>query len=225
MHREVNALRLPNCHFAARVIGLRIMSFSVILPVLLGVVFFIAVLRATIYRPKYTRIDDVISFGRKLTVAELEAVMDPGLEWELRNLVPPSEFRVCQRERIRLVREYLQRVAHNAEVIQLWAMNVYETIKDKSKESFTAEDYLVEAVVELSTELRIYGVVALLKISPWIIFRLHLLPLRWIPRVSDLRMIGSTNVISKYTELIEATSVLAGRMYGAAYQNQITAAF
>jgi|SRR5579859_204547 len=201
------------------------MSFSVILPVLLGVVFFVAVLRVTVYRPKYTRIDDVISFARKLTVAELEAVLDPGLEWELRNLVPVAEFRTRQRERIRLVREYLKRVAHNVEVIQLWAMTLYEQIKYKSPEGFTEEDHLVCEIVELSTSLRMYGVVALLKISPWIIFRLHLLPLRWVPRLSDLRALGAVNLIHKYTQLIETTSVLAGHMYGKSYHDQILAAF
>src|SRR5579859_7490526 len=201
------------------------MSFSVILPVLIGVVFFVAVLRVTIYRPRYTRIDDVISFARKLTAAELEAALDPGLEWELRNLATSAEFRTRQRERIRLVREYFRRVAHNAEVIQLWANNLYEEIKDKGRENYTEKDHLVSEIVAHSTELRMCGAVTLMKISPWIIFRLHLLPLRWVPRVSDLRVLGNMNVVSKYTELIELTGLLAGCVYGKNYREQILESF
>lgn len=193
------------------------------LPILLGLAFFVAVARATLYRPRYHRVEDVIRFARKLGVSELEALTDAGEEWGLRNLASRREFRSLQRQRYRLVYEYLKRLSHNAAVVQLWGAELYEDIRFKSRELLTEQDYLIWEMVELSTELRMYSLTALVRVWLWIVLRMHSWPLRWTPRISGLRVIGNMDIVTKYRELIRITSTLA-RTYGENYHHEIIAA-
>jgi hypothetical protein len=199
------------------------MSLSVLLPILLGGAFFVAVARATLYRPRYPRLEEVILFARKLGVSDLEAPTDAGEEWGLRNLASLHEFRGTQRGRYRLAYEYLKRLSHNASVVQVWGADLYETIRFKSRETLTDQDYLIWEMVELSTELRMYSMVALAMVWLWIALRMHLWPLRLTPQLSSLRVMGNVDMVRKYRRLVRVTSELAST-YGEEYRGQIIAA-
>lgn len=200
-----------------------IVLLNLFLPVFLVVLFFITVARATLYRPRYRRLEDVILFARKLGVLELETLTDPGQEWELRNLASSHEYRVLQRQRYRLLYEYLKRLSHNAAVVQLWGADLYEDIRFKSRELLTEQDYLIWEMVELSTELRMYSMAALVQVWFWIVLQMHRWPMRWTPRISGLRVIGTVDFVRKYRQLVRVTSALAGT-YGENYRNEILAA-
>src|SRR5713101_5789964 len=96
------------------------MSLTFLLPFLCALVLLALVARSIVYPVHPHDIDHVILFVRKLDVSDLEVLLDAGEEWTLRGSLSPGAFRATQEDRIRLVREYLRRVAHNVEMIQLW---------------------------------------------------------------------------------------------------------
>jgi len=199
------------------------MSFSVLLPILMIAAFFVAVSRATLYKPGCPRLEEVILFARKLGISDLEALTDAGQEWGLRMSGSPHEFRAAQRGRYRLAYEYLKRLFHNTAVVQVWGSELYETIRFKGRETLTKQDYLIWEMVQLSTELRMYSMVALAKVWFWIALRMHLWPLNWTPQLKSLRIMGNVDIVGKYRELIRVASELAST-YGEPYRDEIIAA-
>src|SRR3989442_4231598 len=119
------------------------MSIAFLLPFLCVLVFLVVVARTTFFRARPHRIDHVVLFVRKLDVSDLELLLDAGEEWALRQSLTREAFRSAQEDRIRLLREYLHRVAHNVQVIQLWVAREYELIKDKDQDAYTEKDTLV----------------------------------------------------------------------------------
>jgi len=199
------------------------MSLTFLLPFLLGIAFFVAVARATFYRPQRRKIDDVILFVRKLEVSELELLMDVGEEWTLRHLLTEEAFRISQLDRIRLAGEYLHRVAHNAEVIQLWMSGEHESIKYKNHPELTEKDRLVLELLQLATELRIYSSGALMKVWLWKALRAGRWPVTLVPEVTDLRVTCGINVVVQYRKLRETASSLS-LAYGRNYHDKLIAA-
>ena len=199
------------------------MSITLFLPFLFGVIFFVAVARTAFHRPRRRKIDSVIPFVRKLDVSELEVLMDAGEEWNLRHFLTEDAFRVAQHERIRLVGEYLRRVAHNASVIQLWMSGEYEPIKHKDRDKLSEVEALILELLQITTELRIYSMGALLKVWFWKAFRVDRWPAHLVPRLTDLRVTCGVNVCDKYRQLTEIASALSGT-YGQSYQEKLLSA-
>lgn len=198
------------------------MSFALWIPLVMAAVFIVVVARATIYRPRY-RLEEVIRFVRKLETEELALLFDPAEEWALRTLSSKRDFRAAQRERLHLALEYMRRIGHNAEVIQTWAGALYENIRCKPREDFTAQDYMVWELLELATEVRICYLTAVVKISLWVLLRAHLWPAWITPHLSSLRMIGKVDLVKKYRILIDGSTSLS-RTYGRDYYEQLSAA-
>jgi hypothetical protein len=192
------------------------------LPLVMAAAFIIVVARATVYRPRY-RLEEVIRFVRKLEITDLAALFDPAEEWALRALSSERDFRAAQQQRLRLAREYLRRIGHNAEVIQTWVGALYENIRHKPREDFTSQDYLVWNVLELATEVRVCHLMAVTKISLWVLLRAHRWPAWLMPHVSKLRMIGEVDLVKKYRILVEDSTSLSST-YGRDYCEQLTAA-
>jgi hypothetical protein len=199
------------------------MSITLFLPFLFGLAFFVTVARTAFNRPRRRRIDTVIPFVRKLDVSELEVLMDAGQEWSLRHFLTEDAFRVAQHERIRLVGEYLRRVAHNAAVIQLWMSGEYEPIKHKEREKLSEKEALIFDLLQIATELRIYSMGALFKVWSWKTFRVDRWPTRLVPEVTDLRVTCGVNVCDKYRQLTQIVFVLSGT-YGQSYQERLLSA-
>lgn len=192
---------------------------ALLLPILIAAVFFIVVARFTLYRSHH-ELPDVVRFVRKLDLAELSELLNPDQEWAMRNLSGENNFRRLQRERIRLAFEYLRRLGHNAEVIQSWAVGLRENLNDKPRAEFTLHDHMICELVKVSTELRLYSLIARLKVASWLVLKVHLWPLHFIPRVADLRIIGQVDVLKHYRSLLEGTAWLSFK-YGEKYSEQL----
>jgi hypothetical protein len=199
------------------------MFSALLFPLLLAAVFFLAMAKLVLFRTHYD-LPKVILFVRKLDMAEFAKLLDPEEEWILRNLCSDKEFRKVQRERMRLAIEYLRRVGHNAEVIQAWTTTLYQQIKSKPKAEFSEQDYLVCELVKLSTELRVCNAAALMKATFCLLFLSHLWPLKFIPRVTDLRRSGQVDMVGKYRTLVEISTSLS-RTYGQKYYEELMSAF
>ena len=132
------------------------MSLAFLFPFLCALVLLALVARRIVYPVHHHDIDHVIFLIRKLEVSDLEALLDVGEEWTLRRSLSPEAYRAAQEDRIRLVREYLRRVAHNVKIIQLWVAGEYELIKDKNRDSYTEKDSLVAEALQVAIELRVY---------------------------------------------------------------------
>lgn len=198
------------------------MSIVFLLPFISALVFLVFVALTTVYRPRPHDIDHVILFVRKLELSDLEALLDAGQEWTLRQSLSPAEFRHAQEDRIRLVREYLRRIAHNVEVIQLWVAGEYEVIKHKNQDAYSEKDSLVVEALQLAVDLRVYALVACVKVWVWTVLRLQRWPLIWPPQLTDLQVQGGVNVLTKYRRLTEVAGALS-LSYGKAYHDRLLA--
>ena len=85
-------------------------------------------------------------------MSDFEVLLDTGQEWTLRQSLSNKTFRTTQEDRIRLIREYLRRVAHNVEAIHLWIAGEYELIKDKDRSSYSEKDALVLEALQLAID-------------------------------------------------------------------------
>ena len=164
------------------------MSIAFLLPFLCVLAFLAVVAHTTVFRARPHRIDHVILFVRKLDVSDLELLLDAGEEWALRQSLTREAFRSAQEDRIRLVREYLHRVAHNVQVIQLWVAREYELIKDKDRDAYTEKDSLVLEALQVAIDLRLYSLAACIKVWLWMVLRMYRWPSMLLPRVTDLRV-------------------------------------
>jgi hypothetical protein len=196
------------------------MTLAFLLPFVCALVFLAVVARTIVFRARPHKIDHVILFLRKLDVSDFEALLDAGDEWTLQQSLSSESFRRSQEDRIRLVREYLHRVAHNVEAIQLWVAGEYELIKNKDRDSYTEKDSLVLEALQVAIDLRVYSLVARIKVWFWTVFRMCRWPGMLIPRVTDLRVQCGVNVLTKYRRLTEVTATLS-LMYGKAYHDRL----
>ena len=185
------------------------MSFAFLFPFLCALLLLAIVARSTVYRVRSRDIDHVILFVRKLDVTDLEILLDAGEEWTLQQSLSPRAFSLAQEDRIRLVREYLHRVAHNVETIQVWVAGQYELIKDKDRAAYTEKDSLVVEALQVALELRIYSLVAGLKLRFWTILRMYRWPALLLPHLPDLRKQCGVDVLAKYRRLTEVASILS----------------
>ena len=196
------------------------MTTAFLLPFVCALLFLAVVARTTVFRPRPHKIDHVILFLRKLDVSDFEVLLDAGDEWTLQQSLSSESFRRSQEDRIRLVREYLYRIAHNVEAIQLWVAGEYELIKDKDRDSYTDKDSLVLEALQVAIDLRVYSLVACIKVWFWTVFRMYQWPDMLIPRVTELRVQCGVNVLAKYRRLTEVTATLS-LMYGKAYHDRL----
>jgi len=93
----------------------------------------------------------------------------------------------------------------------------------KKPRTLRFKDRLICELVEISTDLRIYNIVATAKVAVWVIFRMHLLPISRVPRIADLRVLGDMDVVKRYQSLIETTASLS-ETFGENYSRQILSA-
>jgi len=197
------------------------MITGLLFPFAFGIAFFVALVMATVYGPCAHDIDHVILRARKLDPSDLEMLLDAGAEWKLRQSLTILAFRAAQEDRIRLAREYLQRVGHNAGLIQFWIMPENQPlVEGKPREKYTERDSLVAEAFELAMELRLYSIGATVRIGAWLMLKMYRWPQMLIPRVPDLRVQCGVDVIKKYRRLTELAVILSAR-YGKNYQDQL----
>jgi|ERR1700730_673109 len=195
------------------------MSLAFLFPFFCALVLLALVARRIVYPVRHHDIDHVIFLIRKLEVSDLEVLLDVGAEWTLRRSLSPEAYRGAQEDRIRLIREYLRRVAHNVEMIQLWVAGEYELIKDKDRDTYTEKDSLVAEALQVALELRVYTLGARTKVWFWTVLRMDLWPRLLVPRLSDLRVQCGVNVLAKYRRLTEVAGILS-LGYGNSYHER-----
>jgi len=196
------------------------MPIAVLIPATFGIAFVLVILLTTIYAPRLHDVDHVILLARKLDPSDLETLLDAGEEWRLRQSLTAAAFRAAQEDRILLVREYLRRLAHNTGLIQLWVMQEKRQLEKRSAENATETNPLVAEAAQLALELRIYSIVAGVKIWLWVAFRAHLWPGALIPVVTTLRVQCGVNALEKYRKLTEL-AVALGAQHGRTYYDRL----
>jgi hypothetical protein len=192
------------------------MHFAVLIPAVFGIAFIFLILLTTVYGPRVHDVDHVILLARKLDPSDLETLLDAGEEWRLRQSLHADAFRDAQEDRILLAREYLRRMAHNTGLIQLWVLREKQQPEALKCAGSEERNSLITEAAQLALELRIYSIMAAVKIWFWVAFRAHRWPSRMIPAVPALRVQCGVNVIEKYrrlTRLAIALGAQQGRMY------------
>lgn len=192
------------------------MSIALLLPVVFGIVLLAVVALTTVYGARA----HVILLARKLETSDLEMLLDAGAEWSLRRSLTTWSFRAAQEDRIRLVREYVWRVSHNTELIQLWVMGEKQRLEGKNRGEYAERDARIVEALQLAIELRLYSIAARLRIWSWMVLRVYCWPRMVIPRVTDLRVQCGVNVVDKYRRLTELAVALSA-LYDKTYHDSI----
>ncbi len=174
--------------------------------------FAVPLARVTVYRRRYSRIEDVELFVRPLNLEDFERVTDPAAEWVLRSSTSNREFKELKRQKTRLCAEHLSRMAHNAEVIQGWSQAAYTMLSESLPDS-DERLALVSQVSETATEIRIYALIARLQVGLWLALRADLLPPQLMPRLCGVRTTVGSDILSTYQQLTVLTKSVS-RFYG-----------
>ncbi len=196
------------------------MPIAVLVPAVFGIAFVFVILLTTVYAPRVHDVDHVILLARKLDPSDLETLLDAGEEWRLRQSLTAAAFRAAQEDRILLVREYLRRMAQNTGLIQLWVMWEKQQHEARKCEDATDRNSRLAEAAQLALELRIYSLVAGLRICLWVAFRAHRWPGVLIPGVTTLRVQCGVNVIDKYRRLT-GLAVALGARHGRTYRDRL----
>jgi hypothetical protein len=198
------------------------MMFDLIVITLVGVLLLFAVYTAYQFLHKFPKrsIEDVAPFLRPAEPQELESLLDPGQETAFRLRMSPREFTDWQRKRIHLMREYLLRMSHNALVLIEWG-NI-ESLKDEEREPARCrqKQLLAQELVQAATEFRLYSILALAKLTFWLILPSPFKFLLPSPSLPSLRNIFGIDALGSYQRLKTAAGVL-GLAYSDHFHNQL----
>ena len=199
------------------------MIFTLITIFLVGVILVMAIYTISQSLGKFPArtIDDVRPYLRPTELQELEELLDPATETNFRFRLSPEEFRQLQRKRIHLMREYLLRMSHNALVFIEWG-NVEWVGPAQRADLDHDRRKMAQELVQAATELRLYSLLALLKLKIWILFRLDAWPVIPSPRVSALRKLGGIDAVRAYMRLRAAVSYLS-EIHGHQYHEELVA--
>ncbi len=175
--------------------------------------FAIPLARVTIYQRRYWRIEDVELFVRPINIEDFERATDPAEEWQLRSSTSSQEFKELKRQKTRLCAEHLSRMAHNAEVIQGWSHTEHTMLAAKGSDSADEQTRLMHQIAETATEIRIYALIAQLRVGTWLALRADLLPLWLMPRLRSVRSSAGVDILATYQQLTCLTKTVS-RFYG-----------
>jgi hypothetical protein len=187
------------------------MMFDFILIFLVGILLLFAVYTAVQFLGKVPKrtIDDVTPFLRPAEPQELESLLDPGQEANFRLRMPPHEFAAWQRRRIHRMREYLLRMSHNALVLIEWGN--MEAIKSEEEEASRCSErhLLAQELVQAATEFRLYSMLALAKLTVWLILPPPFKFLLPSPSLPSLRNVFGIDALGSYRRLKTAAGGLS----------------
>jgi hypothetical protein len=186
------------------------MTFDFIIITLVGILLLFAAY--TVYQllrkfPKRT-IDDVTPFLRPAESEELESLLDPAQETAFRLRMHPREFAGWQRKRILLMREYLLRMSHNALVLIEWG-NMEAGDGDGEQLRCNPRQLLAREMVQAATEFRLYSMLALAKLTFWLILPSPVKFMFPSPSLPSLRNIFGISALGSYQRLKTAASGLS----------------
>ena len=197
------------------------MIFTLITIFFVGVILVMAIYTVFQFLGKFPArtIDDVRPYLRAVELQEFEELLNPANEANFKFHLSPAEFRQLQRKKIHLMREYLLRMSHNALVLIEWGNGEWVGPAQRA-DSDKDRRRIAQELVQAATELRLYSVLALLKLKIWILFRLDAWPVIASPRVSAMRKLAGIDVVKAYTRLRAAVSYLS-EIHGHQYHEDL----
>jgi len=196
------------------------MLMAVLIPAVYGVALLVMVALTTVYAPRAHEIDNVVLLARKLDPSDLEVLFDAGAEWQLRQSLATNDFHTVQEDRIRLAQEYLRRVAHNTNLIQLWVQREKDKIESKASSEESERKLLAAQALQLAIELRVYSLAAGARIWFWRASQAHRWRTGWAPHMRALRVQCGVNVVENYRKLTELAITLSAP-YGRTYRDRL----
>jgi hypothetical protein len=176
--------------------------------------------RFTIYQRRYRRIDDVVSFARRLSIEDFERITDPAEEWLLRRSMSIPEFKGLQRQRMRLCAEYLSRVAHNGEIIQGWSYRDHTIALSRIRNPGDEKTYLLWELSRTATEVRVFALITRIKVAIWLLLRADLLPIRMIPQLDTIRTTAGFNLLTSYQTMTDLAKKVS-HFYGPEWSDRM----
>jgi len=164
---------------------------------------------------------DVVFYLRRTEMEELDSLLDPIQEKNIRFQLSRLEFREWQRKRVHLMYEYLLRMSHNALVLIEWGNmeSGHDALAPTSQKALERQA-LAQEMVRAATELRLYSVLALVKLKLWIVLRMDAWPLDSGGSIPALREVFGIDALATYSRVRETAGGL-GESYGLEYQQQL----
>jgi len=146
-------------------------------------------------------IHDVADYLLPVDFEKAEGLLDPETEAILRKEMTPEEFRALQRKRIHHYLAIVQRMAHNSAVLIEWANREAETAVGQKLE-------MVTKLQQVGVEVRLYSLLALVKLRFWLLIRLDSWRILSAPNLDDMRQVGGVKGLESYDRLKTAASFL-----------------
>src|SRR5882724_1606139 len=146
-------------------------------------------------------IHDVADYLLPIDFEKAEGLLDPQTEAILRKEMTPEEFRALQRKRIHHYLAIVQRMAHNSAVLIEWANREAETAVGQKLE-------MVTKLQQVGVEVRLYSLLALVKLRFWLLIRLDSWRILSAPNLDDMRQVGGVKGLESYDRLKTAASFL-----------------
>jgi hypothetical protein len=146
-------------------------------------------------------VHDVADYLLPIDFEKAEALLDPETEAILRKELAPEEFRALQRKRIHHYLAIVQRMAHNSAVLIEWANRESETAVGERLA-------MVNKLQQVGVEVRLYSLLALIKLRFWLLIRLDSWRILPAPSLDDMRQVGGVRGLDSYDRLKTAASFL-----------------
>ncbi len=146
-------------------------------------------------------IHDVADYLLPIDFEKAEGLLDPETEAILRKELTPAEFRTLQRKRIHHYVAVVQRMAHNSAVLIEWANREAETAVGQRLE-------MVSKLQQVGVEVRLYSLLALIKLRFWLLIRLDSWWILPAPSLDDMRQVAGVHGLESYDRLKTAASFL-----------------
>jgi hypothetical protein len=174
--------------------------------ILLLIVFYVSVFLWRPFRLTPRTVAELIAAVERVDALELDGLLHETKEQNLRTSSSVVRFRIAQRSRARLLFEYLQRMSFNSLLIISWSYEEQERVLSPGMPRDEENILAVEDLIRAGTELRIYAIVALAKLS-WrlLLDGLRIVPLR---RIARLRYAAKIDGLDAHGRFATATAKL-----------------
>jgi hypothetical protein len=174
--------------------------------ILLLIVFYVFVFLWRPFRLTPRTVAELIAAVERVDALELDGLLDETKEQNLQTGSSAARFQRAQRSRARLLFEYLQRMSFNSLLILSWSYAEQERVLSPGMPPDEETIRAVEELIRAGTELRIYAIVALAKLS----WRLLLDGLRiaTLRRIAGLRYAAKIDGLDAHGRLATAAARL-----------------
>jgi hypothetical protein len=146
-------------------------------------------------------VDDVADYLLPIDFEKAEDLLDPQTEAILRKELNPTEFRSLQRKRIHCYVAVVKRMSHNSAVLIEWANREAENASGERLQ-------MVSQLQQLGVEVRLYSLLALVKLHFWLLIRIDSWRILPAPSLYDVREAGGIRGLDSYDRLKTAASYL-----------------